>query len=73
MRVLIGRVIIDCRSLVSLVRLWLGDRGRYFRPGRMFIIEVVHIQCAKLFKTLEYAVLFIIYGRLLCAKRRAHS
>ena len=26
----------------------------------MFIIEVVHIQCSKLFKTLEYAVLFMV-------------
>ena len=38
---------------------WLirSNYGFEFLPGRMFVIEVVHIQCTKLFKGLENGVL----------------
>ena len=44
------------------IPLWLELKGTGLesRPGRIFIIEVVHIQCAKLFKGLECAELCIV-------------
>ena len=35
--------------------LWVEIRATGFesRPGRMFVIDIVHIQCSKLFKSLE--------------------
>ena len=38
----------------------LGGTGFKTRPGRIFVIEVVHIQYSKLFKCLEYAVLSLV-------------
>ena len=48
--------------LAHLVRLWLEiQRNRVrIRPLLMFVIEVVHIQCSKLLKDLECAVLFMV-------------
>ena len=48
-----------------LIRSGCGSklRGTVFesRPGRIFFIGVVHIQCSKLFKGLECAVLSMVY------------
>ena len=39
----------------------LRGSGFESRSGRMCVIEVVHIQCSKLFKGLEY-VRSVVYG-----------
>ena len=46
-------------TIAQSVRLCLKLRGTGFesRPGRIFVIEVVHVQCSKLFKYLDCAVL----------------
>ena len=53
-----------CRRPRWLIRYRYGSKlrgtGLESRPGRIFIIEVVHIQCSKLFKGLECAELCIV-------------
>ena len=53
------------------IRLWLELRGTGFecRPCRIFVIDVVHIQCSKLFKSMECAVISLV----LCTKTNAWS
>ena len=38
----------------------LRGSGSKSRPGRIFVVEVVHIQCAKLYKGLECIVLSMV-------------
>ena len=48
--------------VLSVVFIKLSCRGTGFesRPGRIFVIGVVHIQCFKLFKELGCAVLSMV-------------
>ena len=49
--------------MVYSIRLWLETQIGSGRSGRIFVSEVVHIQCSKLFKGLKCTVLSMI----LCA------